>query len=145
MNLEEKIAGFHFKTPIDLRFSDMDMFGHSNNAVYLTYFEQARSVYWKEVLNWNWKTYGIVLVKAEVEYIAPVTLEDEIWIYVKTVKVGNSSFEMEYMIVSVKEGKETLKTMGKTKQVTIDNSTKKPTAIPKEAKEKMIATDNPEI
>jgi acyl-CoA thioester hydrolase len=73
-NLQEKIAAFNFKTPIPLRFSDMDMFGHANNAVYLTYFEQARSQYWKEILHWNWDTYGIVLVKSELEYIKPITL-----------------------------------------------------------------------
>jgi len=145
MDFKEKIADFHFKTPIDLRFSDMDMFGHSNNAVYLTYFEQARSAYWKKILNWDWKTYGIVIVKAEVEYIQPITLEDEVWIYVRTSKIGNTSFEIEYVIVSIVNGEETLRTTGKTKQVTIDYKTKKPAAIPAEAKEKMIALDQPEI
>ncbi len=144
-NLKEKLADYKFKTQIPLRFSDMDMFGHANNAVYLTYFEQARSQYWKEILNWSWETYGIVLVKSEIEYIKPVTLNENIWIYIRTSKVGNSSFEMEYVVVSNDGEQEEIRTIGKTKQVTIDYSTKKPTAIPHDAREKMIAADNPEV
>lgn len=145
INLKEKTAEFNYQTSISLRFSDMDMFGHANNAVYLTYFEQARSGYWKDILHWDWKTYGIVLVKSEIEYIKPITLEENIWIYIRTSKVGNSSFEIEYLIVARKGAQEEIRTIGKTKQVTIDFSTKKPVAIPKEYKEKMIAIDNPEI
>lgn len=145
INLNEILTGFNFKTLIPTRFSDMDMFGHANNAVYLTYFEQARSDYWRDILNWDWKTHGIVIVKSEVEYLHPIMLEDKISIYVRTSKVGNSSFEINYVIVSDNNGEETLKTIGKTKQVVIDYSTKKPTAIPKEAREKMVIFDNPEI
>jgi acyl-CoA thioester hydrolase len=52
---------------------------------------------------------------------------------------------MEYVIVSRNEDQEDIRTIGKTKQVVIDYSTKKPTAIPTAYKEKMIAIDNPEV
>jgi acyl-CoA thioester hydrolase len=40
---------FRFNYPIEVRFSDTDAMGHVNNAVYLTYFEQARLAYWREL------------------------------------------------------------------------------------------------
>ncbi len=40
---------FHYLTPFDVRFRDLDSLGHVNNAVYLTYFEIARIGYWRKL------------------------------------------------------------------------------------------------
>ena len=40
---------FRFSVPIEVRFRDLDAIGHVNNAVYLTYLEQARLGYWKHI------------------------------------------------------------------------------------------------
>ena len=42
---------------ISVRFADCDMMGHVNNAVYLSYFEEARMHYFAQMVdeNWNWK------------------------------------------------------------------------------------------
>ncbi|MBP6731369.1 MAG: thioesterase family protein, partial [Chitinophagales bacterium] len=48
LNLEEEKAKFRFKMKLDIRWSDMDEMRHVNNAVYLTYFEQARVYYFNE-------------------------------------------------------------------------------------------------
>jgi acyl-CoA thioester hydrolase len=144
MKLEENITAFTYKTPIEIRFADMDMFGHANNAVYLTYFEQARSAYWKDIIAWDWKTTGIILVKSEVEYLKPILLEDKITACVKTTRVGNSSFDIAYLLYAEEGDNFILKTIGKTTQVAIDYKTGKPVAIPQAEKAKMIAYDNPE-
>lgn len=145
MNLEEKLLQFKFETPIPIRFSDMDMFGHANNAVYLTYFEQARSNYWKEIILWDWKTTGIIVAKAEVDYIKPILLEDEIFAYVRTSRVGNSSFDIEYLLVAKNDNNHVLKTTGKTTQVSIDYQINKPVPIPEKQKHNMVIYDNLEI
>ena len=50
---------------IEIRFSDCDRYKHVNNAVYLTYFEQARIHYFGEILgeNWDWTKNGVILKK----------------------------------------------------------------------------------
>ncbi len=50
---------------IQVRFTDLDVLGHVNNNVYLSYFEMTRVHYFKELLgeNWDWRKFGIVLVK----------------------------------------------------------------------------------
>ncbi|MBC7745311.1 MAG: thioesterase family protein, partial [Flavobacterium sp.] len=54
------LNSFNYKIPLHVRFADIDLFGHVNNAVYLTYFEIARSSYWSEVIQWNWNEMGII-------------------------------------------------------------------------------------
>ncbi|MBK6404207.1 MAG: thioesterase family protein [Holophagales bacterium] len=34
---------------VEVRFRDLDAMGHVNNAVYLTYFEQARLAFWRAI------------------------------------------------------------------------------------------------
>ncbi|MEO5910307.1 MAG: thioesterase family protein [Pelobium sp.] len=143
MDLTLILKQFKYKTEIPIRFSDMDMFGHANNAVYLTYFEQARSNYWKEIINWDWKKTGVIIAKAEIDYVKPILNDEKIFAYVKTSRLGNSSWDIEYVLVCMEDdGTETLRTKGKTVQVAIDYESKKPTPIPKSERDLMKSYDN---
>lgn len=125
-----RIDGFHYKTSIPIRFADIDAFGHVNNAVYLTYFEIARSVYCKEVIQWNWNSAGIIIRKNEIEYLKPIQLSDEIFAYVRTSRVGESSFDIDYVLVKKANGDEEICTKGTTQCVTFDYSMNKVIPIP---------------
>ena len=37
-----------YRTPVPIRFADIDALGHVNNAVFLTYMEVARTAFWAE-------------------------------------------------------------------------------------------------
>lgn len=122
---------FQFSTSIDIRFADMDAFGHVNNAIYLTYFEHARAQYWKEIIQWDWKTLGIILARAEVDYVKQLTVRDHAKVYVRTARVGNTSFDVQYELVSVRQdGKEVLVAKGLTTCVAFNYQTQKPSPIP---------------
>lgn len=131
------IEGYHYKTQIPIRFADIDAFGHVNNAIYLTYFEIARSIYWKEVIKWDWSAIGIIVRRSEIEYIKPIVLEDEIYAYVRTSRIGNSSFDIEYILVKKVNGKEEVCTRGSTQCVTYDYNLSKSVQIPAYQKIKM--------
>jgi acyl-CoA thioester hydrolase len=62
---------------IQVRFSDIDVMGHVNNAVYLSYFEMTRVHYFRELLGleWDWKSHGILLVRNEIDYIKPILIQ----------------------------------------------------------------------
>ena len=111
---------FHYKTPIPIRFADIDAFGHVNNAIYLTYFEIARSSYWDEVVHWDWDKMGIIIGRAEINYLKPIGLNDRIFAYVRTSRIGNSSFDLDYALVKMSNGTEQLCTTGSTVCVTFD-------------------------
>ncbi len=128
---------FHFKTQIPIRFADIDALGHVNNAIYLTYFEIARSAYWAEVIEWDWKLLGIIIRKSEVDYLIPITISDTVYAYVRTSKIGNSSFELEYVLVKTGNGTEEICTTGKTLCVSFDYKQHKPIQIPKKQRLRM--------
>jgi acyl-CoA thioester hydrolase len=97
-----------------VRWDDLDAFGHVNNAVYLTYAQEARFA-WSGILE-------MVVARAEVDFIAPIYdgdtfLDIELWVSA----IGNSSFTMTYEIKMKGE----LVARVKTVQVTVDMSTKK--------------------
>jgi acyl-CoA thioester hydrolase len=97
-----------------VRWDDLDAFGHVNNAVYLTYAQEARFA-WSGILE-------MVVARAEVDFIAPIYdgdtfLDIELWVSA----IGNSSFTMTYEIKLKGE----LVARVKTVQVTVDMGTKK--------------------
>lgn len=89
-----------YPAKIQVRFSDLDIMGHVNNSVYLSYFEYTRVHYFGQLLgrNWDWNREGVLLVKNEVEYKKPVLLSDEPEISMKTESVGNKSFTLVYEV-----------------------------------------------
>lgn len=132
------LDSFKYKTNIETRFADFDMMGHVNNAVYFTYMEIARTKYWSHAVKWDWKKTGVIIAQASLEYKLPVFLEDKISIYVRTSRMGNSSFDLEYLIVKMKDGKEVVCSKGKTVCVAFDYQSKSSTLIPQDEKNKML-------
>lgn len=129
---------FRYKTTVEIRFADLDAFGHVNNATYLTYIEVARTKYWKQIIKWNWKKTGIVIREVNISYIKPIVWGDKIFIYVRTSKIGNSSFDIEYKIVKKEKEGETICSTAKTTCVAIDLKSKTSTPIPEIERLRMI-------
>lgn len=133
-----KLDDFKYKTSLETRFADFDMMGHVNNAVYFTYMEIARTKYWKQAIAWDWEQTGVVIAKASIDYIKPVYLKDILSMYVRTSRIGTSSFDLEYLLVKHVNGKEEVCSKGKSVCVAFDYATKKPAPIPEKEKGKMI-------
>jgi len=136
---------FHYKTTLQIRFADIDAFGHVNNAIYLTYFEIARSSYWTEVVQWDWEIMGIIIGRAEINFIKPINLNDQVLAYVRTSRIGNSSFDLEYVLVKVNNGVEEICTTGSTVCIAFDYSQNQSSAIPEAQKLKMIIFEALEV
>ncbi len=132
------LDSFKYKTTVETRFADFDMLGHVNNAVYFTYMEIARTKYWAQAVNWNWKKTGVIIAKACVDYIDPILPEDKISIYVRTSRIGKSSFDLEYLIVKIKNGDEVICSKGKTVCVAFDYINNVSTSIPQDERTKMV-------
>jgi acyl-CoA thioester hydrolase len=106
----------------EIRFVDIDAFGHVNNAHYLTYFEQARVKYFDDVVGWkyDWSKQGIILARAEINFVMPVLFRDDVLIRTRCSRLGNKSFDMEYQLVKTENGTEVLLADGKTVMVAFD-------------------------
>ncbi|MGZ4155828.1 MAG: acyl-CoA thioesterase, partial [Bacteroidia bacterium] len=86
------------KTPIQIRFKDIDKLGHVNNANHITYFELARVDYFDALASDNikidWVNEGVILAKIEMEYKQPILLEDKVFVYTWVSRMGSKSFDM---------------------------------------------------
>lgn len=141
--MAEKLSDYKYKTPIAIRFSDIDAVGHVNNAVYLTYFEVARMNYWREVIHWDLLKNGVIVGRSEVNYLKPITLDDEIVCYVRTTRIGNSSFDVMHILVKITANGEEICTTGKTVCISYDYAANKSIPIPSTERQKMIVYDEP--
>ena len=95
------MTNYKHKTPIQIRFKDIDALNHVNNANHITYFELARVKYFDDVVNEevNWSEQGIILAKITVDYKAPVYFKDKLFVYTKCIRLGNKSFDLAYSLV----------------------------------------------
>ena len=135
---------FKHKTPIQIRFKDIDVLGHVNNANHLSYLEMARIGYFEKVVgsNINWNKDGIILAKVIIDYKMPILLTDTVFVYTKCSKVGTKSFDLEYAIVKEENGKEIIVATATTIMVCYDYHNKNSVPIKEEWKKKMLAFEN---
>lgn len=61
---------------VELRWRDMDAYGHVNNAVYLNYLEEARDARVQEVLGMVTDTWDFVLVRVAIDFKQELKQED---------------------------------------------------------------------
>jgi acyl-CoA thioester hydrolase len=118
---------------IQVRFSDLDVMGHVNNSVYLSYFEMARVALFSPLMGekWDWKKNGVLLRKNEVEYLFPVLLHEVPEITIYTASIGTKSFTLEY---ELKVG-DKLCTTGSSVLVCFDAEKNKTIEVPNEMRE----------
>jgi acyl-CoA thioester hydrolase len=94
---------------VDIRFADIDAMGHVNNAVYFSYFEQARIHFFREMIGreWDWDEHGMIVARNEVDYLRPVYFRDNLFIHIGCSHLGNKSFTLTYTVIRPRpEGEE---------------------------------------
>jgi acyl-CoA thioester hydrolase len=121
-----------FVHSLQVRFRDLDAYNHVNNAVYLTYFEEARIAFvtaigMRSLFSPERST---VIAHAEVDYRAPAQLGDLLDIEVTVGEVRKTSYELNYRIVRRSDGR--LIATGKTVQVCFNFVLNAPTRLPEE-------------
>ena len=107
---------FAFTETVDVRYQDHDEMGHVNNAVYVTYLEEARTSYLTEGLGVPPMDLDMVVANLEVDFRRPVQFADEVEVGVSVTEVGNASFTMVY---EIRDG-EGVAVEGETTQVALE-------------------------
>ena len=119
---------FAFEHEIEIRFRDCDAMGHVNNAVYLSYLEQARVAFWHRLTGTSGIPRSFILARAEIDFAAPATLGDRLVVGLRVEAVGRTSFTLAYEVVKART-RETVAS-AKTVQVMFDYSAGRPVPIP---------------
>jgi acyl-CoA thioester hydrolase len=119
-----------------VRFRDLDPMGHVNNAVFLTYLEQARVAFFSEMgAATGLEDMNMIVARVEIDFKAPVRLGQEVEVSVRVSRFGTKSFDLDYEL-RVDGG---LVAVAKSVQVAFDYSRREPVAVPAEWREKLSA------
>ena len=122
--------------PAQIRFSDVDQFGHVNNSVYFSLYDLAKTTYFKDVLSLSeWGDVVVVVANINANFFQPVFFSDEMEIATAAVHLGNKSFTLLQRAVSKNTGE--VKCECQTVLVMYDLLSKEPMLIPAEYKDAM--------
>ncbi|NEU56145.1 thioesterase family protein [Halorussus sp. MSC15.2] len=127
------MSDYSFTVDVDVRFQDLDTMGHVNNAVYATYFEQARVAYFEEVLDVPLHEVESVLANLEIDFRRPVEMVGEVTVGVRVTELGTTSIPMEYEVRADGE----IAATGETVQVAVDSETGSSRPIPEAWREQI--------
>lgn len=119
-------------TTIQVRFNDIDMAGHAHNAVYLSWFEQARMDLLRNFIekDHDWKKAGMILARNEVDYKRPVHLSDQVEVECFCSAIGTKSFDLGYSLFVVKAGERALHAQGRSVMVCFNYTTNTSFPVP---------------
>ena len=99
---QEVNNGYRHILPIQIRFNDVDKFGHVNNTVYFQFYDTAKTEYFATVCeDVDWERVAIVVAKIEADFVSQIKAGDHIAARTRTTKIGNKSFHLEQDIIDV--------------------------------------------
>ena len=127
---------FRFSHPIEVRYGDLDPQGHVNNASYLTYLEQGRIAYIRQLGLWHSGSFldiGIILADAHLTFLSAIQFGQPVQVGVRVTRLGNKSLTMEYRLEDGRTGQELAS--GSTVLVTYDYHSGRTVPLPPEWRE----------
>lgn len=124
---------FSYTISQEIRFADLDAYGHVNNALYFTYLENARVRLFEEHFgHFLDNELLFVVARAECDYHKPIGLHDRLQITLETSLVKHSSFEFHYRL---HDGGGQIFATARTLMVCFDPRSGKPVVLPDQIRE----------
>ena len=116
--------------PVTTRWSDNDMFGHLNNAVYLELFDTVLNAWMMRETGIDESTAPVLGVVAETtcRYFAEVAFPGPVDVGVRVQRLGRTSVVFDFGLFL--PGVDDIATYGEWVQVYIDRETRRPVPIP---------------
>ena len=92
--ISHNLSGFPFHYELQTRWKDLDAFGHVNNAVFLSYIEDARITFFQR---WNLsdEKRSIIMASAKIDYLRQIDHPSHLIVGEKISRIGKKSFEIE--------------------------------------------------
>jgi acyl-CoA thioester hydrolase len=139
------MEGFNVTVPIGVTFRDVDAMGHTNNAVYLTWFECGRIGYWKAIrgADADYADVPFVLARTEIDFVQPTFVGERLEVGTRVMRLGTRSFEMAYRIERVADG--ALVAQGVSVQVMYDYAARTSIPMAEEFREALVRIDGEQL
>lgn len=118
-----------FRIPVELRFRDLDAYGHVNHAEFFTFIETARVKLMERELEQRIGPGAplFVVVEASCRYKEFITLRPEVVIVIQVERMKRASFDLTYTIT---DGADRVFAVARTTMVCLDAETQRPTPLP---------------
>lgn len=91
---------FNHEQSVQIRFNDVDVIGHVNNSVVLSYFDIGKVAYF-EALGYHVvrkEDAGLVIVNVNVDFMAPIFFGDDMVVRTKIYEIGNKSVKLAQLL-----------------------------------------------
>ena len=98
---------FNFHQSVSIRYGDLDPQQHVNNVRYLTFLENARLSYLRNLGLWdgtNFLGVGIILADTHIAYLEPILYTDDVQVSVRVSHIGNKSIHFDHKIEILNSG-----------------------------------------
>ena len=130
--------GWSFAIAHRVRWSECDPFRHAGHRAYFEWFEEARNRYLEAagLARLSPDTPGPVIAETSIRYDRPLVYADEILITARTVRLGRTSFEMEYAV-----WRDGLCALGRAVLILVINATGEKAPLPPDLRERILARD----
>ena len=98
---------YRHRTTLQVRFRDIDAFGHVNNAVFFSYVELARIRYLIDVLEPDqpFERLPLILARVELDYRSPILFGEEVVVETRVDRIGRTSFDMSHRMTEASGGR----------------------------------------
>ncbi len=95
-------AGFRHRLPIQIRFNDVDRYGHVNNNAYFAFYDLGKEDYLATVLHADYHSRDIVPVVANInaDFFIPIFQGDRIVVETRISHVGEKSITLQQRAVN---------------------------------------------
>jgi len=139
----DTVARMTHWTEVEVRYSDLDQQGHVNNAVYFTYFEQARVRFFGVLLERARAEQAyqadslappkelelpFVVAEAHCTYRLPISGYRPVRVGIRCSHIGGATIELEYVLCDQSDGR--VYASGSTALVAISPATGRATGLP---------------
>ncbi len=96
---------YHHILPIQLRFNDVDQFGHVNNTVYFSFYDLGKTDYFQTVCpHVDWGRDGVVVVHIETDFLAQIRATEPIAVETAVTAIGTKSFDLLQRAINTQTG-----------------------------------------
>jgi len=102
-------AGFEFRhrVPLQIRFNDIDVFGHLNNSIYIQFMDLGKSEYFRGMLpdgHFDPMAVGLVVANINCDFYSPTRMEEPLEVLTAVASISNKSLVLEQRVVNPASG-----------------------------------------
>lgn len=124
------ISEFFHSVDLQIRFNDIDILGHLNNTVYLSFYDTGKAYFFEHIMDgkMDWQRVESVIANIDCAYVAPTYFGEEIEVWTRCMAIHEKSFRLQQMIVEKKTKQ--LKSCAETVMVCFDPDSKTSKEVP---------------